>query len=185
MVSDVLGNGDKKWFGRQEMTVSSLRAFLIQSHLDFLFFKDFSHLLLEKDLFSCPPPPSLLGLCCHRWQGNDVVFQRCRLRGENTLFPSSWRVKKKKKKKQSRDLGSFDGKQMYHLGRMFTLEAKFLLRQLRCLGTARGMSTVLLCLSTSLHLTPHLVISGPPLCHFLPSDSEKEEQQKEPQSLRD
>lgn len=140
------------------------KIILIQSNMDFLFFKSLSHLVSEKDFFSCPLP--LLGLCCYRKQRNDVKFQRCRLQGKNMLFPSSSRRTKGRKKEQSRDLRSSDGKQMYHFGLMFKSEAKPLLQQLLCLGISSGKLTV--SHSSLLHFTPQfLLLSAPPPCSFL------------------
>lgn len=110
----------------------------------------------------CHPlsPPSLLGLhCyCHRSQGNAVKFQRCRLQGKDMLFPSKWRGKRKKK--QSNDLGSFDGKQMHHSG-PFKLKAKLLLQQLLSSRLPSGKLAV--SNSSPLHAQVHFFISTSPL----------------------
>ena len=122
---------NKKWWSQAK------EVFLVQSDMNFLFFKSLSPLLSEKHLF--PRPLSLLSWCCHRRQENNVTFQGCRLQGKNMLFPSSWRAKKKKKKKKkSNDLGSFDGKQMYRSGLTFRLDAKLLLQRLVCVGISSG-----------------------------------------------
>lgn len=98
-----------------------------KSGRNFLFFKNPSHPISEKDLLPCLPV--FVELMLPQKEENDVRFQRRRLQGKNMSFPSSWRGKKKKRRKEkSNDLGSFDGKQMYHSGLTFRLDAKLLLQ---------------------------------------------------------
>lgn len=85
---------------------------------------------------------------------------------------------KRKKKKESNDLGRFDGKQMCRPGLTFRLDAKLLLQRLVCVGVSSGKLAISF-FSTVLHSPVHSALSTSSLPffshshHLLPYDSEE------------
>lgn len=130
------------------MASEKKKVFLIQSGMDFLFLRNLSHLISEKDMFLCPS--SLWALCCQRRQRSDVKSQRYRPQGKNMLSSSSWGGGWRRKE-QGDNLGGRDSKQLYHFGRKFKLEAKLLLSQLLCLRMSSGR--LIVSHSSRLHFT--------------------------------
>ena len=98
-------------------------VFLLQSDMDSSFFGSLSHLISEQDLLPCHPV--FIGFMLPQKVRDCCPAPAMQMTQKNMPFPSSW---KKKKAKQSNNLGCFDGKQMDRFGLTFKSEAKLLLQ---------------------------------------------------------